>query len=360
MEEPAMFNDSMLFIGLDLGDRMSDLILLDAEGELIEESRLPTSPTSFQQKFSALPAARVALEVGAHSRWASQLLQELGHEVLVANARKLRAIYANPRKGDRTDAETLARLARLDPSLLSPIHHRSAQDQADLAVLRSRDAGVRSRTLLINHVRSVVKASGARLPSCSSDGFSKKVGPSIPEPLRPALLPLLDMIASVTQQIRAYDRQIETLCQAQYPETRSLQPVSGVGPLTALAFVLTLEDPSCFPKSRDLGPALGLVPRRDQSGDRDPQLGITKSGHAFLRRLLAGSAHYILGPFGPDCALRRWGLELADRGGKNAKKRALVAVARKLAVLLHHLWKTGQTYEPLYQSQRRREPRLAA
>jgi len=359
MEEPAMFNDSMLFIGLDLGDRMSDLILLDPEGELIEESRLPTSPASFQQKFSALPSARVALEVGAHSRWVSQLLEQLGHEVLVANARKLRAIYDNPRKGDRTDAETLARLARLDPSLLSPIHHRSAQAQADLAVIRSRDAGVRSRTLLINHVRSVVKASGARLPSCSAECFSKKVGPSIPEPLRPALLPLLDTIASVTQQIRAYDRRIETLCQAQYPETRSLQQVSGVGPLTALAFVLTLEDPSRFPKSRDLGPALGLVPRRDQSGDRDPQLGITKSGHAFLRRLLVGSAHYILGPFGPDCALRRWGLELADRGGKNAKKRALVAVARKLAVLLHHLWKTGQTYEPLHQSQRRREPQLA-
>jgi transposase len=218
---------------------------------------------------------------------------------------------------------------------------------------------VRSRTLLINHVRSLVKASGARLPSCSADSFSKKVGPSIPEPLQPALLPLLDTIASFTQQIQAYDRQIETLCQAQYPETRSLQQVSGVGPLTALAFVLTLEDPSRFPKSRDLGPALGLVPRRDQSGDRDPQLGITKSGNAFLRRLLVGSAHYILGPFGPDCALRRWGLELADRGGKNAKKRALVAVARKLAVLLHHLWKTGQTYDPLYPSHRSREPQLA-
>lgn len=219
---------------------------------------------------------------------------------------------------------------------------------------------MRSRTLLINHVRSLVKASGARLPSCSAECFSKKVGPAIPEPLQPALLPLLETIASFTQQIRAYDRQIETLCQAQYPETRSLQQVSGVGPLTALAFVLTLEDPSRFPKSRDLGPALGLVPRRDQSGDRDPQLGITKSGNAFLRRLLVGSAHYILGPFGPDCALRRWGLELADRGGKNAKKRALVAVARKLAVLLHHLWKTGQTYDPLYQYQSGREPQLAA
>ena len=300
------------------------------------------------------------MEVGTHSSWASHLLEELGHEVLVANARKLRAIYDNPRKGDQAGAETLARLARLDPNLLSPIHHRSPKAQADLAVIRSRDALVRSRTLLINHVRGIVKSSGSRLPSCSAHSFSKKVEPSIPTPLRPALLPLLETIASLTQQIRACDRQIETLCQTQYPETRSLQQVPGVGPLTALALVLTLEGPSRFAKSRHLGPALGLVPRRDQSGDRDPQLGITKSGDAFLRRLLVGSAHYVLGPFGPDCDLRRWGLRLAERGAKNAKKRAVVAVARKLAVLLHHLWKTGEIYDPFYRSQKETGRPLAA
>jgi transposase len=269
-------------------------------------------------------------------------------------------IYDNPRKGDRADAEILARIARLDPDLLFPIHHRSPQAQADLAIIRSRDALVRSRTLLINHVRGTVKSFGSRLPSCSADSFSKRVTASIPEPLRPALLPLLETIAALTQQIRACDRQIETLCETQYPETRSLQQISGVGPLTALAFVLTLEDPSRFSKNRHLGPALGLVPRRDQSGDRDPQLPITKTGNAFLRRLLVGSAHYVLGPFGPDCDLRRWGLRLAERGGKNAKKRAVVAVARKLAILLHHLWKTGEIYDPFYGSQKETERPLAA
>jgi transposase len=296
------------------------------------------------------------MEVGAHSRWASHLLKDLGHDVLVANARKLRAIYHNPRKGDRVDAETLARLARLDPELLSPIHHRSPQAQADLAVLRSRDALVRSRTLLINHTRSIVKASGARLPSCSADSFAHKVAPDIPGPLFPALSPVLETIASLTQQIRSYDRQIEILCQEQYPETQLLQPVAGVGALTALAYILTLEDPRRFRKSREVGPALGLVPRRDQSGDHDPQLRITKTGDAYLRRLLVGSAQYILGPFGPDCDLRSWGLKLAERGGKNAKKRAVIAVARKLAVLLHHLWKTGEIYDPFYHSKRIHEP----
>jgi transposase len=143
---------------------------------------------------------------------------------------------------------------------------------------------------------------------------------------------------------------IEQLCQEHYPETHHLRQVSGVGPITALAYVLTLDDPDRFRKSREVAPALGLVPKRDQSGDRDPQLRITKTGDSYLRRLLVGSAQYILGPFGPDCDLRRWGLKLAQRGGKNAKKRAVVAVARKLAVLLHHLWVTGEVYDPFYHS----------
>jgi transposase len=345
-----MLNNSTFFVGLDLGDKNSYVAILDPEGELIEESRLPTSKASFQRKFSTLQPCRIAMEVGAHSRWSSYLLHELGHDVLVANARKLRAIYHNPRKGDRADAETLARLARLDPKLLSPIHHRSPQAQADLAVLRSRDAIVRTRTLLINHARSIVKSSGARLPSCSADSFAHKVAPDIPEPLQPALLPILDTIASLTQQIQSYDQTNEELCRERYPETRVLREISGVGPLTSLAFILTLENPARFHRSREVGPAIGLVPRRDQSGDQDPQLRITKTGDAYLRRLLVGSAQYILGPFGPDCDLRRWGLKLAERGGKNAKKRAVVGVARKLAIVLHHLWKTGEVYDPFYQS----------
>jgi transposase len=343
-----MLKNSMFFTGVDLGDKHSYLTILDPDGQVIEETRLPTTRASFQHKFSALQPCRIAMEVGAHSRWASHLLRRLGHDVLVANARKLRAIYHNPRKGDRVDAETLARLARLDPELLSPIHHRSPQAQADLAVLRSRDAIVRCRTLLINHARDIVKASGSRLPSCTADSFAHKVAPDIPEPLRPALAPILDTIASLTQQIKSYDQTAEKLCSERYPETKLLRRISGVGPLTSLAFILTLEKPDRFRRSREVGPAIGLIPRRDQSGDHDPQLRITKTGNSYLRRLLVSSAQYILGPFGPDCDLRRWGLKLAERGGKNAKKRAVVAVARKLAVLLHRLWKTGEVYDPFY------------
>jgi transposase len=291
------------------------------------------------------------MEVGAHSRWVSQALQELGHEVLVANARKLRVIFDNPRKGDRADAHTLARLARLDPKLLFPVEHRSAQAQADLTVLHSRDALVRTRTLLINHVRGVVKSTGARISLCSANCFPSKAAASLPETLKPALLPILETVHSLNQQIHSYDRQIEALSESQYPQSLLLRRVAGVGPITALAFMLTLETPGRFHKSREVGPALGLVPRQDQSGGSNPQLHITKTGNTYLRRLLVSSAQYILGPFGPDCDLRRWGLQLAGRGGKNAKKRAVVAVARKLAIVLHRLWKTGDDYNPEHSSQ---------
>ena len=344
-----MLKNSTLFVGLELGDRHSLVCVLNGEGEVVEQSRLPSTRPALQRKFAHLPRCRVAMEVGTHSRWASRLLQELGHEVLVANARKLRLIYANPRKQDRVDAEVLARLARVDPKLLSPIRHRSPQAQADLALIRSRDSLVRARTLLINHARGLVKSSGERLPSCSAPAFSHRVAPRIPPDLRPALLPLLENIAVLSGRMRVYDRQLDKLCQERYPETKVLRQVPGVGPVTALAYRLTLEDPARFAKSREVGPCVGVVPKRDQSGEHDPQLRITKTGDSYLRRLLVGCAQYILGPFGPDCDLRRWGLQLAQRGGRNAKKRAVVAVARKLAVLLHHLWRTGEMYDPSYQ-----------
>lgn len=356
-----MSKDTTVFVGLDLGDKQSDLCFLDPDGQVIEESRVPTTPTSLKRRFASVPPCRVAMEVGAHSRWVSALLTRLGHEVFVADARQLRLIYKNPRKHDRADAEYLARLARLDPQLLSPIHHRSPRAQADLAVLRARDSLVRARTQLINHARGLVKTTGARLPASSAHSFHAKAATAIPEELLPALAPILGTIASLTERIRAYDREIEQIAEARYPETGLLRHVKGVGPVTSLAYILTLEDPHRFRNSREAGACLGLVPRRDQSGSQEPQLHITKTGDSYLRRLLVQSAQYLLGPFGPDCDLRRWGLQLAERGGKNAKKRAVIAVASlswpgqgKLAVLLHHLWKNGEIYDPFHRALPRR------
>jgi transposase len=347
--------------GLDLGDKYSYLCLLDTEsGEVIEEGRLRTSPEAFRRRFASEQLMRIAIEAGTHSPWASRVLEECGHEVLVANARKLRLIYTNKRKTDEIDAENLARLARVDPKLLYPLKHRDEDSQAHMALIRSREALVSCRTQLVNHVRGAVKSFGHRLPKCPASGFHNKAAEHIPEAFWPALGPILEQIGSLTERIRQYDRKLQEISKEHYPETGLLRQVEGVGPLTALTFVLTLEDPYRFEKSRSVGAYLGLVPARDQSGDRDPQKRISKEGDEMLRKLLVSGAHYILGPFGSDSDLRRHGEKIASRGGKNSKKRAAVAVARKLCVLLHSLWVSGEVYEPLRNTHRRERREEAA
>jgi len=339
--------------GLDLGDKYSYLCLIDQQsGEIMEEGRLRTSPETFKRRFASGQPMRIAIEAGTHSPWVSRVLEECGHEVLVANARKLRLIYSNKRKTDEIDAENLARLARVDPKLLYPLKHRGEESQTHMAIIRSRQALVGCRTQLVNHVRGAVKSFGARLPKCPARSFHNKAVEHIPDTLWPALGPILEQIGSLTERIRDYDRKLEAISEERYPETKLLRQVVGIGPLTALTFVLTVEDPYRFEKSRSVGAYLGLVPARDQSGDSDPQKRISKEGDEMLRKLLVGGAHYILGPFGSDSDLRRHGEKIASRGGKNAKKWAVVALARKLAVLLHSLWISGEVYEPLRNTHR--------
>jgi transposase len=242
----------------------------------------------------------------------------------------------------------LARIARFDRQLLYPIHHRSQQAQIDLEHIKARDLLVRLRSDLINHIRSVVKAIGERLPTCSTDCFHKRADAFLPDCLRTALMPLVDQIACLSQQIQAYDHQLEQLALIQYPQTACLRQIQGVGLITSLAFILTLESPDRFDQSRVVGPYLGLTPRQRQSGLSDTQLRISKEGNVYLRRLLVSCAQYIMGRYGRDSDLRRYGIRLMARGGPRAKKKAVVAVARKLAILLHRLWSTGEVYQPLY------------
>lgn len=337
-------------VGLDLGDRFTSVCVLSEGGEVIERSRWPTTRQGLSRRFEGKAKLRVVLEAGTHSSWVSESLESWGHEVVVANPRQVYWIFKNTKKCDRVDAESLARLGRADVSLLSPIQHRSSQAQAHRAVLSSRDALVRSRTALINHARGVVKTLGERLPSCSSAAFVHKALAQVPAAVGEALAPLFAVLESLNAQIHEYERQVKRLCEQTYPQTQQLCEVNGVGQLTALAYIVTLERASRFARSRSVGAFVGLSPRSDQSGEREGQLGISKRGDALLRRLLVSSAQYMLGPFGKDSDLRRFGLALAQRGGRAAKKRAVVAVARKLAVLLHSLWRTAQLYDPLRQA----------
>lgn len=338
-------------VGLDVGDEYCHLAVVDRAGNVVGKSRVATEDGALRKQFSRSGTRgkrlRVVLEAGPHSHWISRLIEEEGHEVIVANPRRLKLIYDSDSKSDEVDAEALARLGRIDPSLLKPIKHRSLKSQSDLTIIRSRDILVKSRTQLVNHVRGVAKSFGVKLRKCSTRSFHHQVPEDLPQILKSSLMPLIDTIEELTRKIYGFDHLVEKTAKAEYPMTERLRQPRGVGALTALAYVLILEDPNRFRNSRMAGSYIGLRSRRDQSGRKDPELRITKTGDRMLRCLLVGSAQYILGPFGEDSDLRRWGLKLAARGGKNAKKKAVVAVARKLAVLLHHLWVSRDDYEPL-------------
>jgi transposase len=328
-----IFKGHKLTIGLDLGDRWSFYCVLDEAGQIILEQKLPTTPEAMKQTFESIPRSLIALETGTHSPWVSRLLRELGHEVLVAHAQKVQLISKSNRKDDRHDARTLARLARIDPELLGPVRHRA-------------------RTALVNAARGLVKSYGQRLPKCGTYQVSRELATALSTELRDVLQPLLQAIESLNERIKEYDERMEKIAAEVYPEVSLLKQVKGVGTQIALTYVLTIEDPHRFAKSREVGCFLGLRPGRRNSGESEPQKGISKEGDRYLRTMMVQGAHYILGPFGEDSDLRRWGLKLAERGGKNAKKRAVVAVARKLAVLLHRLWVGGEVYEPLRNSQK--------
>jgi transposase len=348
-------------IGMDLGDRTSRYYMLSGEGEMLREGQVATTKAGMTETFGRFGRARIAIEVGTHSPWVSRLLRGLGHEVIVANPRQVKLITERSRKDDRLDAQTLARLARIDPQLLRPIQHRSEKAQGALMVIRVRSALVRVRTSLVNTARGLAKAMGERLPKCDADQMGVLQAESLPPTLRQVLEPLLKEVESITEKIKNSDREIEQIARKDYPETALLQQVGGVGPLIALTFVLTVADKDRFQKSRDIGCYIGLRPRRSDSGQSQPQLRITKEGDPYLRTMLVQGAHYIISRRGPDTDLKRWGMrQAAERGGKRGKKKAVVAIARKLAVLLHRLWVTGEVYEPLRNQNLREQRKKAA
>jgi transposase len=335
-------------IGIDLGDVWSHYCTINEEGEVIDRGRFRTNPSGVDKRFRDLEPIRIAMEVGIHSIWISEQIRDLGHEVIVANVRELRAISHSDRKSDSVDAEKLARYARLDPEILRPIAHRTVAQQETLTLIRARDVLVRLRTGAVNSVRGLAKPCGYRLPASSTLCFAKRCLAMMPSGLAVALSPLLHQIADMTVKIKEYDRAIKKLTETEFPETQALIKVYGVGHLTALTYVLTLGKKERFRRSRDVGCYLGLRPKRSQSGDSDPQLGITKAGNGYLRQLLVECANHVIGPHGKDSTLRRWGLSLGARGGSHARRRAVVAVARKLAVLLHRIWITQEAYVPFY------------
>lgn len=350
----AQRNQEPMTVGMDLGDKHSRYCVLRSDGVVLKEGQVETNQAALRKVFGRMGRARIAIEAGTHSPWVSRLLEQCGHEVIVANPRQVKLISENSRKNDRVDAQTLARLARVDPQLLRPIRHRGEKAQMALMKIRVRAQLVELRTAAVNSMRGLTKSAGERLPGCDADEMGKEQLASLPAAIRETLQPLAEQATSLTERIEKLDRELEQIARKEYPETALLRQVHGVGTLIALTFVLTIDDKERFGRSRDVGCYVGMRPRRGDSGESQPQLRITKEGDPYLRKLLVQGAHCVLSRRAPDSDLKRWGSQLAARGGKRGKKIAVVAVARKLAVLLHRLWVTGEVYEPL------RNARLAA
>lgn len=352
MDKPAMT------MGIDVGDRHSHLCLVDDEGEIVKRDRVRSTEAAFRRHFEGAARLRIALECGTHSPWMSRLLKQLGHQVIVANARKIPTITQSESKNDWRDAEQLARMAAFNPKLLSPLEHRSLDRQQDLNLIQARAILVKARTMIANALRGLVKSAGGRLPACSTESLPHRAPGAVPPALAEVADPLIEQLARLNLQIHTMDEQIEKLA-AKYPEIDTLRSTPGVGALVAATYVLTLDRPNAAPSNRSAGAFLGLRPAQSQSGASDPQKRITRTGNTYLRCLLVQSAQYILGRFGPDSALRSWGLKLAQSGGKRAKKRAIVAVARKLAVLLLSMWRSGQRFQPFPQPDPTQAPQPA-
>ena len=328
-------NEISAVAGVDIGDKRSYVRLVGLDGELIEEVQIPTRPAAIEKYFRSWPRLRVVLETGGHTNWMRRLIAGLGHEVLVADARQLRLISQSDAKNDRNDAYWLAELGRSNPDLLAPVAARDEHVEQHRSWLRGRETMVEARTKLVNSVRGIAKTHGIRFGQCGMMQWVARVW-ECPDVLRTILEPMARIIVELSREINELDRRIEKLGKEQYPATQLLRSVDGVGPLTSLAYVLELNnDVGRVKRSRQMGAVVGCRPKQRDSGESSPELSITKAGNPMLRRLLVQSSQRIIGPFGLESDLRSWGLGLAARGKKRAKRRAVVAVARKLAVVLH-------------------------
>jgi len=340
-----------IYIGMDVSQKSIEIFSLPFDGETGERSNIANSRESlmaFCDSIKEPSKVLVAMESGTHSAWHSELLKQRGLQVVVGNARKLAAIWMSKNKSDREDAEMLARLVRSDIMLFAPIEHAKTQLRCDLAVVKARAAMIECRTKLINMVRGTLSAFGIKTDEITVENFTVETSKIVPKELRQALSEILKQIRLLQLSIKGYDRTITKLNQ-KYPDTSKVSQITGVGEISALTFVLLIGNPKRFQCGNRVTRYFGLTPKRDQSGEVDKQLGITKEGNVLMRKLLVQCANYIMSR-GPDCDLRRFGERIAVRGGKIARRKAKVAVARKVAKLMFSLWRTGETYDPDYKN----------
>jgi transposase len=285
-----------LTIGLDFGARSSCYCVLDAVGDVLLEQKVSTTPKAMRDVFGVMPRCRIAPETRTHSPWASRLLSGVGHETIVADARDVRLIGESKRRDDRMDAFTPARLVRIDPQLLCPVKHRSAEAQADLIVIRARAALIRNRTTLVNAARGLTKSDGEKLSRGSARSMRPKAAQDLSPELKNALGSLMKEIESVSERIRDYEELLESMAQTKYAEAERQKQIKGVGTLIALTYMQTLEDPHRLHKSRDAACYVGLQPGRRNSNRVSrrcisAKMAIRTCDHCWCRQLITYWGH---------------------------------------------------------------------
>lgn len=332
----------ILYVGLDVHQQMTEICGLDDAGEVRVRARVKTRAPTLRRWFAHRAPLAICLEAGGSSPWVARLLQDLGHDVVVCHPRQIQLIAQSRKKTDRRDAELLARLLRADRALLHPVTVRSAVTQQGRAALAMRHTLVGARTRCMQSVRGVLRGFGFRVPRSTWGQLVERVQAlELPDGLPPLLAPLLTTITELTAQIAQLEQELAKIART-HPVVPQLRAIPGIGPLSALAFVLAVEDPYRFRKSRDVASFLGLCPSIRASGETAHRGRITKEGDRLVRFLLGQAAHACVRSTRPS-ALRDWGLAVRARRGV---PKGATALARKLAVVMHRLWVTGAAYEP--------------
>ena len=332
----------MLYLGIDLASKMTALCLMSETGEVVREAMVPTEEAEFRMFLKNETGYRCVVEASPLAEWVSGVLEGMGHAVVVIDPRKAKAVIQTKKKTDILDARNLARMART--GWYTAVHRKSPEARLLRSHLKARDGLLRIARAMNSQIRGLLRSHGVRLGAVSETDFPAHVR-EVTARRVPALSPVLEpLIAAWTQAVekaKTLKMAIAALGKASEVQER-LQSVPGVGPLIAATFVATLDTPSRFRSASQVAAYLGLVPRVHQSGETEYHGRVTKEGDSLLRTLLIEGAVVLLTRTRESCSLKRWGLRLARKKGM---AKAAVAVARKMAMLLFHLWKSGEAFQ---------------
>lgn len=335
-------------IGIDLGDKKHAVVGLDDKANIVLKRWVPNKKEDLEALFRRNRGAVFGMETGTHCRWISMLCRECGCEVYVGNAHRLRSIFGNTHKNDMRDAEEIARLLNGDKRHFHPVQLRDAEHQNLVQLVKMREMVMSQRTKSAGAIRGMAKANGVRLPASDADSLHRKLADvidTLPDNLQLLLRPQIGLLEKLCETIREYDRLIRDYRNEHFrKECDLLETIPGVGPVNAAAFVAFTGDVRRFRHARDVGPYYGLTAGRDQSSSKDEPKRITKEGNEFVRHLLVNAANLIMQGRCRNTELLQFGLRVWGNRGKVAKRKAKVALARKLAVTMAAMLRSGTPY----------------